>query len=178
VEHYRTDRLVVRDWAQADVQEALGIYGRPEVTGWLGAPPMKPVESLEAMTAGVRRMITRNQERPGFGLWPVQRRDDGAVVGAILLSPVPGADPAAEPDVEIGWHFNPDFWGHGYATEAALGVIKLAFEGRGLDRVIAVVYPGNSRSLALCRRLGMVHHGRTSRYYGVELELFSLSRDS
>jgi RimJ/RimL family protein N-acetyltransferase len=176
VEHYRTDRLVVRDWTQADAPAALGIYGRAEVTSWLGAPPMKPVESLEAMIAGLRAMITRNAERPGYGLWPVQRQGDGAVLGAILLSQVPGADAGAEPDVEIGWHFNPGHWGHGYATEAAAGVIRLAFGSRGLDRVIAVVYPGNVRSQAVCRRLGMTHHGRTTKYYGVELELFSLSR--
>jgi RimJ/RimL family protein N-acetyltransferase len=185
VRHYRTERLVVGDWAQTDAQAALGIYGRAEVTRWLGAPPMKPVESVEAMTTVVRAMISRNAGRPGYGLWPVRRIADDALVGAILLAPVqggqamePGGDSGAEPDVEIGWHFNPDYWGHGYATEAAAGAAGLAFRSRGLDRVIAVVYPGNARSLAVCARLGMTSHGRTSTYYGVELELFSLDKDS
>jgi RimJ/RimL family protein N-acetyltransferase len=175
VEHYRTERLVVRDWTTEDAPAALGIYGRAEVTRWLGAPPMQPVESLAAMTKGVQRMIARNAERPGFGLWPVQRIGDGTVVGAILLSPVPSAGADGGSDVEIGWHFGPDYWGHGYATEAARGVIELAFSGRDLDQVIAVVYPDNARSLALCRRLGMIPHGRTEKYYGVTLELFSLA---
>jgi RimJ/RimL family protein N-acetyltransferase len=39
-----------------------------------------------------------------------------------------------------------------------------------------VVYLGNLRSLAVCRRLGMIHRGQTDRYYGVTLELFSASR--
>ena len=172
MDHYRTERLVVRDWVVDDAPAALGIYGRDEVTRWLGAPPMQSVMSLEAMREGVGRMIARNAERPGFGLWPTVRSDDGALVGATLLAPVRDGDGA----VEIGWHFNPDYWGHGYATEAARGVLELAFGSRDLDRVIAVVYPGNARSLAVCRRLGMIHDGRTDRYYGVTLELFSLTR--
>jgi RimJ/RimL family protein N-acetyltransferase len=91
------------------------------------------------------------------------RRDDGALVGAILLAPVPGGDGA----VEVGWHFNPDYWGRSYATEAARGVIELAFSSRDLDRVIAVVYTDNAPSQAVCRRLGMTHHGRTDQYYSV-----------
>lgn len=172
MERFATERLIVRDWTGDDAEAALGIYGREEVTKWLGAPPMRPVTSLAAMREMVGAMIARNAGRPDYGLWPVVRRDDGALVGAILLAPVPGAQDA----IEIGWHFSPDHWGHGYATEAARGVIGLAFGDRGLDRVIAVVYPGNAPSLAVCRRLGMTHHGRTDQYYGVWLELFSLTR--
>ncbi len=172
MEYFTTERLVVRDWAADDAEAAFGIYGREEVTKWLGAPPMQPVASLEAMREVVRRMIARSAEQPGYGLWPMVRRDDGALVGAILLAPVPAGDGT----VEIGWHVNPDYWGHGYATEAARAVIRLAFGSRDLDRVIAVVYPDNTRSLAVCRRLGMTHHGRTDQYYGVTLELFSISR--
>jgi RimJ/RimL family protein N-acetyltransferase len=172
MEHFTTGRLIVRDWAADDAEAALGIYGREEVTKWLGAPPMRPVTSLAAMREMVGRMIARSADRPDYGLWPAVRRDDGALVGAILLAPVPGGDGG----IEIGWHFSPDYWGNGYATEAARGVIGLAFADRGLDRVIAVVYPDNAPSLALCRRLGMTHDGRTDQYYGVWLELFSLIR--
>jgi RimJ/RimL family protein N-acetyltransferase len=179
VQHARTARLVIRDWAEADAPAALGIYGRQEVTRWLGAPPMQPVESLPAMAARLERMIARNAERPGFGLWPVERIADGAVVGAVLLVPVQlsdgqPAEPGSRPEIEVGWHFNPDHWGNGYATEAARAIIGLAFS-TGLDRVIAVVYPGNSSSLAVCRRLGMTHQGLTNRYYNCALELFSIT---
>jgi RimJ/RimL family protein N-acetyltransferase len=45
-----------------------------------------------------------------------------------------------------------------------------------VDEVLAVVRPDNDRSLAVCRRLGMEHLGRTTRYYGLELELFRVRR--
>jgi RimJ/RimL family protein N-acetyltransferase len=73
--------------------------------------------------------------------------------------------------VEVGWHLHPDSWGHGYATEAARGAIAKGF-AEGLDEIFAVVRPDNKRSLAVCRRLGLTHLGRTDRWYGQALELF------
>ena len=83
---------------------------------------------------------------------------------------------AAQPtDIEVGWHLHPDSWGHGYATEAAQAVMDRGF-GSGLPEVVAVVYPDNHRSIAVCRRLGMTPIGRTDRWYGVEVEAFSRRR--
>ena len=52
-------------------------------------------------------------------------------------------------------------------------VIDRAF-GLGLPEVYAVVRPGNDRSMAVCRRLGMTQLGRMRRWYDVELEAFRL----
>ncbi len=202
MEHFRTTRLTARDWTVADAQAAFGIYGRDEVMRWLGAQPRRAVPSLGQMRERLDLMIQRGRDEPAFGLWAVELRTDaeaGVVVGAVLLSRLPGDDG----EVEIGWQLNPDHWGLGYATEAGRGVIGLAFglervgtegvelsnaawsqhaslSGRGdratLDRVVALVDPDNARSQAVCRRLGMRHVGQTDKYYGLALELFELSR--
>jgi RimJ/RimL family protein N-acetyltransferase len=190
VEHFTTPRLVARDWTAADAEDAFAIYGRDEVARWLGSQPRHPVASLTQMRQVLDRRIARGQDQPDYGLWALELRTTGRVPGAVLLSPLPGDDTA----VEIGWHLNPDYWGAGYATEAGHGAIALAF-GLGrigpdqigpaldsrparplLDSVLAVVDPDNTRSLQVCQRLGMRHRGRTSRYYGLTLELFELSR--
>jgi RimJ/RimL family protein N-acetyltransferase len=206
MEHFRTTRLIARDWTDGDAQAAFDIYGRDEVMRWLGAQPRRPVPSLAHMRERLDLMIERARAEPDYGMWAVSLRIGpaaGAVVGAVLLSRLPGDNA----DVEIGWHLNPDYWGNGYATEAGRGVIGLAFgvarvgpetieldavpdrlvsagpvsggpiSGRvPLDRVIALVDPDNARSLAVCRRLGMTHLGRTDSYYGLLLELFELVR--
>jgi RimJ/RimL family protein N-acetyltransferase len=171
VDHFRTDRLTARDWTRADVPAAFAIYGRDEVMRWLGAQPRRAVASITAMRERVDAMAERAATRPGYGLWPLELRSTGEVVGAVLLQPLPGDDV-----VEIGWHLNPDHWGHGYATEAGRGAVALAFGPRGLDRVVAVVDPDNDRSLAVCKRLDMMHLGQTSEYFGLTLELFELLR--
>lgn len=92
----------------------------------------------------------------------------------MLLLPLEEADE----EVEVGWHLNPDHWGRGYATEAGRGALSLAFGACGLAEVLAVVYPDNAKSIAVCRRLGMTHLGQTDRFYGVTLELFRLRADA
>jgi RimJ/RimL family protein N-acetyltransferase len=175
--HFTTARLVARDWTAGDAEAAFDIYGRDEVTRWLGPQPRRPVPSLQAMRERLARMIRQARVRPEYGLWPVVLRSTGELVGAVLLQPLPGDDG----DVEVGWHLNPGHWGNGYATEAGRGVIALAFgpDRAGLeplDRVLAVVDPDNTRSQAVCRRLGMTHLGQSDRYYGVTLEVFQLGR--
>ena len=189
MERFRTRRLIARDWTAGDAQSAFDIYGRDEVMRWLGAQPRRPVHSLEQMRERLDQMMQRARDEPAYGLWPVELRATGAVIGAALLQPLPGRDT----DVEIGWHLNPDHWGNGYATEAGRGLTGLAFGldrvgpdpvDRGaaarlpMDRLIALVDPDNARSQAVCRRLAMTPRGQTDRYYGLTLELFELSREA
>jgi RimJ/RimL family protein N-acetyltransferase len=170
MQHFSTRRLIARDWTTADAESAFAIYGRDEVARWLGAPPRRPAASVEAMRASLEATIARDRMAPQFGLWALELRGSGALIGAVLLRPLPGGDG----EVEIGWHLNPDHWGHGYATEAARGALERAFGECGLAEVLAVVDPDNARSIAVCQRLGMTHLGRTDRYFGVTLELFRI----
>jgi RimJ/RimL family protein N-acetyltransferase len=161
-----TDRLRLRPWTTSpdDLARLADIYGRAEVTFWLGGPPTVPPSELVARWAAVSAADER------FGCWAIEPRVGGAPpAGTLLLKPLP----RGVGEVEVGWHLHPDSWGHGYATEAAAAVIDRAF-GAGLPEVYAVVRPGNEPSLAVCRRLGMEPLGRTTRWYDVELEAFRL----
>jgi RimJ/RimL family protein N-acetyltransferase len=177
MQRFSTARLTARDWRSDDGPAAFAIYGDERVARWLGAHPRSPVESLEDMQRGVDRRVSQEREHPsGYGLWPLELTATAEMIGAILLSPLPAGEPGAElAEVEIGWHLNPAHWGRGYATEAAEGVIELAFgDSYRLSRVKALTDPDNIRSQAVCRRLGMTHLGQTDRYYGTALELFEL----
>ena len=74
----------------------------------------------------------------------------GEPVGTVMLKmapltseqrPMPLSD-----DHEVGWHLHPDHWGQGYATEATGGALKRAFDA-GVDKVVALILPGNERSV-------------------------------
>jgi RimJ/RimL family protein N-acetyltransferase len=166
----RTERLRLRAWttSAADLARLTDIYGRPEVLRWLGGRTSVPPAELPARWAAVHTLDAR------FGCWAIERvaggpDDPAAVVGTLLFKPLPNG----VGEVEVGWHLHPDSWGHGYATEAARAVIDRGFQ-LGLPEVYAVVRPGNEASLAVCRRLGMVHLGRLHRWYDVDLETFRL----
>jgi len=160
----RTERLRLRPWTTSseDLDRLTDIYGRIEVTRWLGGPPQLTAEQIVARWDAVSAQDDR------FGCWAIEL-PDSTVAGTLLLKPLPNG----VGEVEVGWHLHPDSWHHGYATEAARAVIERAFQA-GLPEVYAVVRPGNEASLAVCRRLGMDPLGRFRRWYDVELEAFRL----
>jgi RimJ/RimL family protein N-acetyltransferase len=92
---------------------------------------------------------------------------------ATICSPLPVGDG----EHEIGWHVFPAHQRNGYATESGAGAAAYGFDVLGLDEVYATIAPTNEPSLAVARRLGMEHLGRTTKYYdGIEFELFRLRR--
>jgi RimJ/RimL family protein N-acetyltransferase len=167
---FRTERLVIRGWSLADADTFFDVYRRWEVVRWLGATP-QALTTLDGAEARITRWAEANLASEVEGRWAVESRDDGRLLGTVLLVGLPGGDG----ELEVGWHFHPDAWGHGYATEAASGAVHWAFT-HGLDEVYAVVRPDNARSIAVCERLGMEALGRTTRYYDSELELFRIRR--
>jgi RimJ/RimL family protein N-acetyltransferase len=174
-----TSRLVLREWteAPADLARHYDTYSREEVARWLGAAPRALTDPAQALDR-VRMWAARTAaDGPPYGIWAVEVRQTGVVAGTVLLRPLPRSDGARPTEVEIGWHLHPDSWGHGYATEAARAVAERGFAA-GIDAVYAVIYPGNDRSVAVTRRLGMTPLGRTDRWYGVELDAYILQRPS
>lgn len=168
---FTTDRLHLRPWCLEDADFLLDLESRWDVVRYLGAHPTTMTTREEALASIGRR---RALDHPVHGIWAVTTRADHRLVGNLLLKPIPLSvgESVAEPvEVEIGWHLHPDAWGRGYATEAASVVLADALD-RGLPRVVAVTDVDNLASQAVCRRLGMVHRGRTGRYYDGENELF------
>ena len=166
-----SDRLLLRPWRDDDADFLLDLESRWEVVRFLGADPTTMSTREEALASIARR---RAIDDPVHGIWAITTVADGRPVGNLLLKPIPlsaGEHSDGPKDVEIGWHLHPHAWGHGYATEAAGAVLDDAFS-RGLARVLAVTDPDNHASQAVCRRLGMTHSGRTTRYYDSPNELF------
>jgi RimJ/RimL family protein N-acetyltransferase len=159
-----TERLRLRPWttSREDRDRLTDIYGRAEVTRWLGGPPTLDADQIVARWDAVAAQDDR------FGCWAIEP-PDGPPAGTVLFKPLPNG----VGEIEVGWHLHPDSWGHGYATEAARAVIERGF-GAGVPEVYAVVRPGNAASIAVCRRLGMAPLGRLRRWYDVELEAFRL----
>jgi RimJ/RimL family protein N-acetyltransferase len=81
--------------------------------------------------------------------------------------------PPFQEDLELAWQFSPDYWGHGYATEAARAVAARAFENSAHE-LFAVMRPANERAEKLARRLGMEWVGETDKYYDLRLQVYRL----
>ncbi len=171
----QTQRLDIRPWtdSQADLDRLWDMYSRWEVMRFLGAAPKVMADPAEAAGLVARWTAPHAHWPPTYGQWAIEDRRTGVAVGTALLKPLPNSDGSAASDIEVGWHLHPDSWGHGYATEAAGALVQRAFAA-GVPEVFAVVYPENTASLAVCRRLGMESIGETDRWYGIRCAAFRI----
>jgi RimJ/RimL family protein N-acetyltransferase len=153
-----TPRLVIRPWRLEETPRLFDILRRTEVVRWLGT--RDPMTDPDQARERIERWTAEYAADPRFGRWAAVERSSGIPAGTVLLKPLPDG----EGEVEIGWHFHPDSWGKGLATEAASAVLA---RGRrdGLDEIWAVTYLDNERSAAVCRRIGMRLLGVTHRWY-------------
>jgi ribosomal-protein-alanine N-acetyltransferase len=146
----KTDRLLLRHWRDHDRVPFAAMNADPRVMEHFPAPLSRP-ESDALIDEFERRFDPR-----GFGLWALERRDDGTFIGFTGLAAVPWAA-LFTPAVEVGWRLAPDAWGHGYATEAAREAVRFGFEDVGLEQIVSFTVPANVRSRAVMERLGMTH---------------------
>jgi RimJ/RimL family protein N-acetyltransferase len=85
----------------------------------------------------------------GYGVWSVERRADGRLIGFLPLDHEFG-----DPEPEIGWLLLPEAEGQGFATEAATAARRLAFERLGFGTLVSYVDRTNHRSVGVAERLG------------------------
>ncbi|MCQ1987586.1 MULTISPECIES: GNAT family N-acetyltransferase [unclassified Arthrobacter] len=166
-----TDRLTLRPFTSEDAAFVLDLYSRMEVQRFLGTNPKLMQDRAEAL-ALIEAWAGRDDGT--CGVWAVQDKDTGQLAGTLLLKPIPASGPERKPsdDIEIGWHFHPDSWGKGYASEAGAAVLAHAFAA-GLPQVVAVTNPANTASMRVCGKIGLQHQGSTDRYYNTVCELFT-----
>jgi RimJ/RimL family protein N-acetyltransferase len=164
-----TDRLVVRHWTSDDADAALAVYGSPEVAHWL-TPAMDRVADAAAMGSLLAAWAREQADLiTPEGRWAIQRAEDGAVVGGLIVRTLP---PVGN-DLELSWQLQPDAWGHGYAAEAARAVAGWAFT-QEVDELFAVARPTNTRAIATANRIGMQWVGETTKYYDLRLQVYRL----
>lgn len=165
-----TPRLLLRQWRPGDWDALHRAYGDPEVMRWHGRP-----EGLSlAETAYAVGRMSMHWEARGFGMWAVEERDGGELVGRIGL--LYHADsPAGDDRVEIAWSLRQDRWGRGYATEAALLARDWAFRRLDISRLISITIPENRRSWHVMEKLGLTRRG-TAHWRGFDVEWWGLDR--
>ena len=134
-----TDRLIIRETVESDVEDFYRIYKDPRMTRY--------TEKLYENIEEERKYISEYREKvyavQGFGIWTVIKKDDGRIIGRAGLITRGGFD-----DVEVGYAIDTAFQHMGYAKEAVTECIEIA-QNLGFSRVYALTDKENAPSLAL-----------------------------
>jgi RimJ/RimL family protein N-acetyltransferase len=145
-----SDRLLLRRWRPDDLSIFAALNADPRVMEF-----MPKVLSREESNARAER-IQEHFANHGFGLWAVEIANKAPFIGFVGLS-IPAFPARFTPCVEVGWRLAYDFWGHGYATEAANAAIDFGFTRLNLPEIVSFTVPHNYRSRRVMERLGMIH---------------------
>ena len=141
-----TPRLVLRTFRRDDLPHYAALNAHPEVFRYLGGEPLTRAHSDE-----IAEWAQQVYAEEGIGLLAVERREDGVFLGMCGLH----HQQSYPDDVEVAWRFAYEYWGNGYATEAATAWLDHGFDTLGFPRIISITDTPNERSLAVMRRLGM-----------------------
>ena len=152
----RTPRLLLRRWYDDDLAPMADINADPRVMRWVDDGSVRDLED----TATAIEEWEEEWDEEGFGLFAVELLGSGELAGFTGLS-VPGFLPEVMPAVAVSWRFGAQFWGQGYASEAAHATLEFALQDRGLDRVISITRVGDSASENVIRKLGMAPERET-----------------
>jgi RimJ/RimL family protein N-acetyltransferase len=144
-----TARLRLRPFTRGDVDAVHAYRSREDVTRFLLDEPMSREACAEAVQARVGQ--TAWVEEGDKIILAVERKDDAAMIGEVLLM----LRSVASRQGEIGYIFNPDHFGRGYATEASRTLVALGFDTAGVHRIYARCHVLNEASRKVMERLGM-----------------------
>jgi ribosomal-protein-alanine N-acetyltransferase len=148
-----TARMLLKNISVEDRDFIYAQFSDDEVNRYLfDEEPVQTIAEADDIIGGFTGPEPRDRHR-----WVLVRKDDGAKMGTCGFH----FWKEAEGTAEVGYDLFPDFWGHGYMTEAMQAAIRFAAEHMHLRRIDAEIYPDNLKSVALAEKLGFQFCGQT-----------------
>ena len=167
-ERLDTERLILRMFREDDFEAYYAKIGSDaDVMRYLGdGQPLTRALAWRQMA-----MIVGHWRLRGYGMWAVEERATGELVGRI--GPF---NPEGWPGFELGWVLARAYWGRGYATEGARRVLDHVFTDMEGDHVISLIYPDNTASIRVAERIGETLEGSVD-LFGHETLVYGIHRD-
>ena len=145
-----TERLVLRRFTEADVDNLFDLDRDPDVMRFLNGGKPTPREVIQNEI--LPRFLRYYERFAGYGYWAAIEKSTGDFLGWFHFRPAEGSSPD---EVEIGYRLRKSAWGKGYATEGARALIRKGFAELGVQRVIAETMAVNIASRRVMEKAGL-----------------------
>lgn len=166
-----TKRLLLRALKPEDFETYARFMADPDVARYLTGEPMSRADAWRSMATVLGHWMLR-----GYGRWAVERKSDHTFLGHIGLW-----NPEGWPGVEVGWTLAKEYWGQGYASEAARAAMDFGFRTQNVDRLISVIDAGNVPSQKVAERIGETRGERRELVVNKKsftVDIWSISRET
>jgi len=144
-----TERLLLRDLEENDIDALMFIWGDEEVMKYCGGSGSKEREE-----SALAFYINLQKER-GYSPYAVILKENSELIGVCGFTP-----PYDQEHMELIYHFAKKYWGKGYATEAARACVGLARGNLKSEKIVAFIDPNNEGSEKILKKLGFMFKGR------------------
>ena len=149
--HLETDRLILRELMATDDIGMFELDSNPEVHRFVGKKPVQHIDESRLMIENIRKQYIEN----GIGRWAVILKETNEFIGWSGIKLITEPINNHQNFYEIGYRFIEKHWGKGYATEAGLAFVDLAFNEMKVPFLYAYADSGNSNSRHILEKLGM-----------------------
>jgi ribosomal-protein-alanine N-acetyltransferase len=165
-----TERLILREMTAEDAEDFFRIYNDRKTKKFV----VKTFISLEDVRGQIEKHIENYYKKYDFGLWATVLKENNHLIGrcGLLYQEVEGVS-----DLEIAYLFDSDYWGNGFATEAAEMLVKLGFQRFGFNRVVAYIDPRNTASIRVAEKVGLRYEREIAQFkdFG-KVSMYSLEK--
>ena len=161
-----TERLILRAFTPADFEPYANMVADPEVTRYLGdGNPLSRADAWRQLAMLIGHWTLR-----GFGMWAVELRSSGELIGRIGCQ-----QPEGWPGFEIGYALARHAWGNRYAREGAAAALAFARDVLHRSDIISLIRPRNVASIRVAESLGAVLDG-SCEFFGSPTHIYRYSR--
>jgi RimJ/RimL family protein N-acetyltransferase len=144
-----TERLLLREFDEADIETFYLLGSDPAIIRYTGDPG-GGMTSIEHALEILRANPLADYKKHGFGRWACVHKESSEVIGFAGLKYMDERD-----EVDIGYRLLPQYWGAGFATEAASAALDFGFRSLQLKEIIGLAVPDNAASIRVLEKLGM-----------------------
>lgn len=158
----RTERLLLRPLVEGDLDAYHLVMSQDAVGMQLPRGRGYTIDETDAL---IQHWLNHWRDH-GFGPWAVVHDGSGVLMGHCGLHRL---DESGE--TELLYATGDEFWGQGFATEAAQASTMWGFDELKLDEIVGFVKPGNARSQHVLRACGFAQVDRVHKW-GLDLLKF------
>ena len=161
-----TERLLLRAFEPGDVEPYMAMMADPQVARFLAnGRPLSRADAWRQLA-----MFAGHWTLKGFGVWAVEERATGKLLGRIGCM-----EPEGWPGFEIAYTLACSAWGHGYAREGAAAALRYARETLDRSDIISIIRPANAGSIRVATSLGATP-AETVEFFGAPAVLYRYPR--
>ena len=151
-----TERLILRELNENDIEDLYEIFSSEEVMKYYGMFPFKNKDEL----LKIIESFSKGFEEERVIRWGIQTKADGKIIGTCGFHNWSQKHFRAE----IGYELSKAFWHKGYMSEAIKTILQYGFAHMNLNRIEGIVYPENLASQNTLIRLGFREEGLLREY--------------